>query len=94
MRARAAGTAGACCRSLTRGCACREPHNAVTDAIKSMRLFNLHNHLRGDAAQWAAAQAALLATQQTPSFARLNPSFEGCCMGNRKTCSCGGTFFF
>ncbi len=72
----------------------REAHNAVTDAIKSMRLFNLHNHLRNDPAQLAQAHAALLATQQQPSFARRNPSYDGCCMGNRKTCTCGGTFFY
>ena len=72
----------------------RDAHNAVTDAIKSMRLFNLHTHLREDAAQLAAAQSALLASPQAPSCARRNPSFEGCCMGNRKTCTCGGTFFF
>jgi RNA exonuclease 4 len=66
----------------------------VTDAIKSMRLFNMHSHLRADPAQLSAAQSALLTAPQLPSFARRNPSFEGCCMGNRKTCMCGGTFFF
>ena len=28
-----------------------------------------------------------------PSFAKRNPSFEGVCMGNRKTCTCGAAFF-
>jgi RNA exonuclease 4 len=72
----------------------QEPHNAVTDAIKSMQLYNLHQRLQLDAAALASAHAALLAAPVAPSFARLNPSFEGCCMGNRKTCTCGGTFFF
>ena len=43
--------------------------------------------------QWALVQQALLATQPEPSFARKNPSFEGVCMGNRKTCTCGAPFF-
>ncbi len=84
----------AAARALTPARVCREAHNAVTDAVKSMRLFNLHSHLRNSPPQLAAAQTALLSTQQTPSFARRNPVFEGCCMGNRKTCTCGGTFFF
>jgi RNA exonuclease 4 len=40
------------------------------------------------------AQELLLNTQPEPSFARKNPSFDGVCMGNRKTCTCGGPFFF
>ena len=44
-----------------------------------MRLFNMHTHLRADPAQLSAAQSALLAAPQLPSFARRNPSFEGCC---------------
>ena len=72
----------------------QEPHNAVTDAIKSMQLYNLHQRLQPDAAALASAHAALLAAPVAPSFARLNPSFEGCCMGNRKTCTCGKAFFF
>ena len=54
----------------------------------------MHSHLRADPVQLSAAQSALLVAQQLPSFARRNPSFEGCCMGNRKTCTCGGTFFY
>jgi len=66
----------------------------VTDAIKAMRLFNLHTRLRADEGAWAAAQAALLASPPAPSFARRHPSFEGACMGNRKTCTCGGAFLY
>ena len=39
------------------------------------------------------AKQRLLDTPPEPSFAKLNPSFEGCCMGNRKTCTCGAPFF-
>ena len=73
---------------------CREAHNAVTDAQKSIRLFNLHARLAADPEQLATAHQSLLANQPQPSFARLNPSWEGVCMGNKKTCACGGPFYF
>jgi len=67
-------------------------HNAVTDAIKSIRLFLLWVFLQGQPTQLAAAQESLLNSKITPSFASQNPTFEGCCMGNRKTCKCGDPF--
>ncbi|PRW05824.1 Small RNA degrading nuclease [Chlorella sorokiniana] len=67
-------------------------HDAVGDAVKSIRLFKLHQQLQPTPEQWQAAQAALLATPPQPSFARQNPSYEGVCMGNRKTCTCGAPF--
>lgn len=67
-------------------------HDAVGDALKSIRLFRFYQQQQSNQEQWAAAQAALLATPPAPSFARQNPSFEGVCMGNRKTCTCGGPF--
>lgn len=67
----------------------------MTDAQKSIRLFNLHaTVLSNNPAQLAAAQQALLAHPPRPSFAKLNPTFEGVCMGNRKTCVCGGPQFY
>lgn len=71
-----------------------EAHNAVTDAQKSMRLFNLHTQSSADAERWKEMQAALLAAPQQPSFARRFPVYEGVCMGNRKACSCGAAFLF
>jgi len=68
------------------------PHDAAGDAVKSMRLFNLHARLSTDAAAWARATATLLASSPEPSFAKRNPSQEGVCMGNRKTCTCGAPF--
>ena len=62
------------------------------DALKSIRLFKLYQSLQADQQQWQAAKHALLATPPAPSFARQNPSFEGVCMGNRKTCTCGAAF--
>lgn len=68
-------------------------HNAVLDACKSVRLFNLYWQLASNPAQLEQARARLLSEPPAPSFARLNPSYEGVCMGNRKTCMCGAPFF-
>jgi len=69
-------------------------HNAVTDAIKSMRLFLLYAQIQapGMEDQWAQMQKNLLSHPIAKSFATLNPTFEGVCMGNRKTCRCGDPF--
>ena len=40
-----------------------------------------------------AAQRKLLGAPASPSFAKLNPTHEGVCMGNRKSCTCGAPFF-
>jgi len=68
-------------------------HNAVGDAIKSMKLFNYYNHLQSIPGAWEKAQLSLLEVPPEPSFARQNPSYDGVCMGNRKTCACGAPFF-
>uniref|UniRef100_A0A061R761 Exonuclease domain-containing protein n=1 Tax=Tetraselmis sp. GSL018 TaxID=582737 RepID=A0A061R761_9CHLO len=65
------------------------PHNALEDACKSIRLFHLYNWLQESRDRWEKAQAMLLAVPPIPSFAKRFPTFEGCCMGNRKTCKCG-----
>lgn len=67
-------------------------HDAVGDAIKSVRLYNLSQQLQQDPAAWQQAQQKLLAIPPEPSFAKKNPSYEGVCMGNRRTCVCGGPF--
>ena len=69
-------------------------HDAKEDAIKSMRLYHTYNQLQQSPEHWEAAKAQLIATPPASSFAKLNPTFEDCCMGNRKTCRCGGVFFF
>jgi RNA exonuclease 4 len=62
-----------------------------------VRLFNYYQWLSspqgGGAPALEHAKALLLQTPPEPSFAKKNPSFEGCCMGNRKTCTCGAPFF-
>jgi hypothetical protein len=68
-------------------------HDAALDAVKSIRLFNFWQQMQLDAASWQRAQQALLAAPPSDSFAKKNPSYEGVCMGNRRTCTCGGPFF-
>mmetsp|Transcript_34855 Transcript_34855/g.87358 ORF Transcript_34855/g.87358 Transcript_34855/m.87358 type:complete len:231 (-) Transcript_34855:247-939(-) len=72
-------------------------HNAAVDALKSVRLFNYYHYMSaGDGGGEPALDAAkqrLLESPPAPSFAKLNPTWEGCCMGNRKTCTCGAPFF-
>ena len=68
-------------------------HDAVGDAIKSVRLFNLYQQVHSQPQAWEKIQEKLLATEPEPSFAKKNPSFEGVCMGNRRTCTCGAPFF-
>eukprot|EP00959_Pyramimonas_sp_CCMP1952_P283067 5916787-Pyramimonas_sp.AAC.1 len=57
-------------------------HNAVTDAIKSMRLFHLYVQMQapGMEEQWKQAQTNLLSHPIAKSFAVQNPTFEGVCM--------------
>jgi len=74
-----------------------EQHNAALDALKSIRLFNYFNYLQsgqgGGEAALDAVKQKLLESPPEPSFAKKNPSWEGVCMGNRKTCTCGAPFF-
>ena len=70
-----------------------DAHDAVADAIISMRLFHAYAAVQYDAAAVAAQAARVLATPPKPSFAKLNPVFEGCCQGNKQTCKCGAPFF-
>lgn len=101
-----------------------QSHDAVRDAQKSMRLFNLYNQYQQNSDQWKQAQVSfdesapplllhvavdisallpsadicssvqelLLSSAPAPSFARRHPTFEGVCMGNRKSCTCGAPF--
>ncbi|KAL6757457.1 ribonuclease H-like domain-containing protein, partial [Haematococcus lacustris] len=68
-------------------------HNAVQDAVKSIRVFNHYIRLTAQPGALEAAQAALLAAPPMVPFSRRHATFEGVCMGNRKQCSCGAPFF-
>ena len=58
-------------------------HDAVTDAVKSIRLFNYHQTLQATPGAMEQAQRALLAAPVAPSFAKRYPTFDGvsCWMG-------------
>lgn len=60
---------------------------------RQVRLYNYWLSMQGNPQGWASAQAALLAAPPSESFAKRNPTYEGVCMGNRKTCQCGAPFF-
>jgi RNA exonuclease 4 len=68
-------------------------HDAAGDAVKSIRLFNYWQQLQSDPDAWQRAQQELLAAPPSSSFAKRHPSYEGVCMGNRRTCTCGAPFF-
>jgi len=68
-------------------------HNAETDAIKSMQIFNLYCRAQNDPVELQRLHQALLSKPVAPSFAKLNPEYEECCMGNKKSCKCGAPFF-
>lgn len=70
------------------------PHNAATDSILSIRLFNLFQSVEVDETALTKARETLLSTPIEPSFAKNNPEYDGVCMGNKKTCKCGAPFFF
>jgi len=70
-----------------------DAHDALEDALTSMRLFQAYLAIQHDADAVAAHGARTLAMPIKPSFAKLHPTFENCCMGNKQTCICGAPFF-
>ena len=70
-----------------------DSHDALADARCSMMLFQAYRRVQHDPKAVAAIGARALSTRARPSFAKLNPEFEGVCMGNRQTCKCGAPFF-
>jgi hypothetical protein len=45
-------------------------HNAVTDCLKSIQLFNLYQHMHTDQQKWAEMLQSLLSVPPAPSFAK------------------------
>lgn len=68
------------------------PHNAVDDAMKSIRLFNYYRQYRNNSVIWEKKRLELMETQKPLSFSKRHPRFEGVCMGNRRLCTCGAPF--
>jgi len=70
------------------------PHDPATDAILSIQLYNLYKQLEHYPAQVAFAHELLLNTSVDESFAKKYATYDGVCMGQKKTCKCGSPFFF
>ena len=71
-----------------------EPHSAASDAALSVRLYNLYLAIKDDADKLKEAHWRLLNNPVDASFAKKNPTYDGVCMGQKKTCTCGAPFFF
>merc|ERR1712137_100413 len=68
-----------------------ENYNAASDALKSIRLFHLYFRIQDEPGEWNRAFRLLMTVPVLPIFP--NPAYNGVCMGDRKYCICGGTFF-
>jgi hypothetical protein len=68
-------------------------HDALSDAIISMSLFNSYRHCQWDTSSLHHMQTLAMQTPRTPSYSAKNPSIDGCCLGHRKNCICGAPFF-
>eukprot|EP00467_Chlorarachnion_reptans_P022390 CAMPEP_0114532964 /NCGR_PEP_ID=MMETSP0109-20121206/26970_1 /TAXON_ID=29199 /ORGANISM="Chlorarachnion reptans, Strain CCCM449" /LENGTH=585 /DNA_ID=CAMNT_0001716111 /DNA_START=255 /DNA_END=2012 /DNA_ORIENTATION=- len=71
-----------------------EPHDAATDAIISVRLYNLYQNISKNPRLMQAVEALLLNTPVEKSFAAKYPVYDKVCMGRRKECKCGAPFFY
>jgi len=66
-------------------------HDALGDAAVSMALLGCY--MKTPDSQKSVFHGKSLTTPREPSFAVKNPTFEGVCQGNRKTCKCGAPQF-
>jgi RNA exonuclease 4 len=80
------------CAKVWLGIGDRPNHNAMEDAIIAMSLFNMYRTIQWDPMRLYHLQMTTLAAPRTPGFSSRNPVIDGCCMGNRKQCSCGAPF--
>eukprot|EP00210_Caulerpa_lentillifera_P007334 g7010.t1 len=69
-----------------------QAHNAVDDAIKSIKLYKYHRLHSSNRASWEILCRDLLRIPAPLSFSKRHPRFQGVCMGNRKLCKCGAPF--
>eukprot|EP00128_Syssomonas_multiformis_P014267 Colp12_sorted_trinity150504_noHs@36303 len=81
------------CAKVWIGVGDRAQHDAITDAAISMSLFNAYRTVQWDAGRLMELQMATLAAPRVPGFSALHPVVDGCCMGNRKLCTCGAPFY-
>eukprot|EP00042_Codosiga_hollandica_P003990 m.13777 g.13777 ORF g.13777 m.13777 type:complete len:221 (+) comp20605_c0_seq1:124-786(+) len=69
-------------------------HNAVMDSVQSMQLFHRAVELSRAPAEMERAKQMLLAAPVEQAFNKRFPHYEGVCMGNRKSCTCGSPFLY
>jgi hypothetical protein len=70
----------------------RPSHDALQDAGIAMALFNAYRNTQWDAQRLQYMQGLTMNTPRAPSLAARTGAVEGCCLGHRKTCTCGGAF--
>ena len=81
------------CAKVWLGLPVRPNHTAMDDASVSMALFQTYMHVQYDQMKLYHLQYMTLMAERTPGFSSRYPVLDGCCMGNRKKCSCGAPFF-
>ena len=57
-----------------------------------MNLFNAYRSIQYDPMNLQYLQQQTLIAVRTPGFGARFPEIDGCCMGNRKKCTCGAPF--
>lgn len=80
------------CAKVWMGVEKRRNHNAVDDAAICMTLFNAYRMVQWDAPRLYHLQMMTLNAPRIPGFSSTHPVVDGCCMGNRKKCTCGAPF--
>ena len=68
-------------------------HDALDDALLSIALFNAYRQVQMDSNQMQHMQMCTINTVITPSYGASHGSIDGCCLGHRKSCTCGSAFF-
>jgi hypothetical protein len=82
------------CAKVWLGIGDRPNHDAVSDSVISMTLFNMYRSVQHDPNQLQQLQMATMTAPRTLGFSAIHPTVDGCCMGNRKSCTCGAPKFF
>eukprot|EP01039_Chlorochromonas_danica_P001847 gene1846-2021_t len=80
------------CAKVWLGLPERPQHDAVTDAMIAMSLFNAYVSVQWDINRLHQFQRATLLAPRIVGFSSKNPVIDGCCMGNRNNCICGAPF--
>lgn len=70
----------------------RQTHNATEDAYISMSLLHAYLNVQWDPNLLHQYQMITLNSPRTLGYASHTGAIEGCCLGNRKTCTCGTGF--